>query len=137
MSAARPVKLVGPSSRELLAAADDLLSQPSDAWAGRWPRAVALLTRQAVERAMEELFALKAPELLRASYRAQLLCLPVWLPAEQAGRVAYTWGALTNATHHHAYELPPTASELAAWFEVADDLSRTVAARQAQTPPGA
>lgn len=121
--------LVGPSSRELLSAADDLLSEPSPAWAGRWPRAVALLVRQALERSMEELFAVKAPPLMGASLRAQLLCLREWVSPELAGRVAWAWTALSVACHHHAYDLPPTAPELAAWLEVTDELSRTVAQR--------
>lgn len=121
--------LVGMTSRQLLEAADTLLSEPSAAWEGRWPRAVALLTRQALERAMEELFAVKSPPLMRASFRAQLLALRIWLPTELAGRVAYAWAALTRATHHHAYELPPTAAELGAWLETTDELSRTVAKR--------
>lgn len=123
------VPLVGPSSRELLAAADALLSEASPAWQGRWPRAVALLTRQALERAMEELFHAKAPPLMSASYRAQLLCLGVWVSDELADRAAYAWWALTRACHHHAYDLAPTSGELATWFEVADELSRTVAMR--------
>jgi hypothetical protein len=41
---------------------------------------------------------------------------------ELAGRVAYTWSALSYACHHHSSELPPTAAELGAWMEVAGDL---------------
>jgi len=123
--------LAGMTSRQLLEAADTLLSEPSAAWEGRWPRAVALLIRQALERAMEELFADTSPPLMRAAFRAQLLALRIWLPSELAGRVAYAWVALTRATHHHAYELPPTAIELAGWLETTDELSRRVANRGA------
>ena len=70
------VTLVGPDARTLLSSADDVLSTPSEAWAGRWPRAVALLTRQALERSLEELWAANSPPMLRASLRA-----PTALPA--------------------------------------------------------
>lgn len=80
---------------------------------------------------MEELFAVRSPALMRATYRAQLLCLGVWISPDLVGRVAYAWGALTRVTHHHAYELAPTATELAGWLETADELSRTVANRVA------
>src|SRR5947208_2890763 len=66
------VQLYGPDARTLLSSADELLSTASDAWAGRWPRAVALLTRQALERSMDELWAVKAPTMIRASARAKI-----------------------------------------------------------------
>ena len=128
--------LVGLSSRALLTAADELLTQPHHAWEGRWPRAVALLTRQALERSMEELYHAKRPELMSASARAQLLCLPVWLSPDLAGRAAWTYSALGRACHHHAYDVAPTAMELANWLETADELSRTVAGRVATTRHG-
>ena len=130
--------LVGLSSRALLTAADGLLSEPDPAWEGRWPRAVALLTRQALERSMEELYHAKRPELMSASARAQLLCLPVWLSPDLAGRAAWTYSALSQACHHHAYDVAPTAIELATWLETTDELSRTVAERLAiarSSPP--
>ena len=45
--------------------------------------------------------------------RAQLAALPVYLrDPDLAGRVSYSWWALTRASHYHHYELPPTAAEL-------------------------
>jgi len=124
------VTLAGPSSRQLLAAADDVLSEPAAVWEGRWPRAVALLTRQALERAMDELWSVKAPAAMGASHRAQLLCLGVYVAPELARRVGWTWSALSEACHH-SYDLPPTTDELLRWFETVDELSLTVAARVA------
>jgi hypothetical protein len=43
---------------------------------------------------------------------------------EAARDASYAWSALSRACHHHAYELPPTASELRALI----DLTRRVAA---------
>jgi hypothetical protein len=122
------VKVVGPSSRQLLSAADDLLSEPSAAWSGRWPRAVALLTRQALERSMEELWAARAPAAMGASARAQLLCLRVFVDQDLARRAAWTWSALSRACHH-SYDLPPTAGELADWLATVDELTRAVGGR--------
>ena len=126
------VQLYGPDARTLLSSADDLLSTASDAWAGRWPRAVALLTRQALERSMDELWAVKAPTMIRASARARILCLRQWVQPNLAGRTAYTWSALSRACHQHAYELAPTTSELSGWLDTVDELERTVRARITQ-----
>src|SRR6476646_10362156 len=128
------VELFGLDARTLLASADDVLSTPADAWAGRWPRAVALLTRQALERSLEELWAAKSAPMLRASARAQLLCLRQWVLPDLAGRAYYTWSALSEACHQHAYDLPPTSSELAAWIETVDELERTLRDRIAPKP---
>ncbi len=97
---------------------------------GAWPRAAALLARQAIETAMDELWAVRAPEVATLSARAQLTCLPEYLrdPA-LAGEVAFTWAVLSEACHAHAYEMGPTAAELEARFAVVDRLvERLVAA---------
>jgi hypothetical protein len=54
-----------------------------------------------------------------------LLCLPAYLNDKQdlARRVAYAWSGLSRASHHHAYELPPTSSELAAWIDTVEELT--------------
>ena len=97
---------------------------------GAWPRAAALLARQALEAAMDQLWAARAPEVATLSARAQLTCLPEYLrdPA-LAGEVAFTWSVLSDACHAHAYEMGPTAEELEARFAVVDRLvDRLVAA---------
>ena len=90
---------------------------------GAWPRAAALLARQALEAAMDELWAARAPEVATLSARAQLTCLPEYLrdPA-LAGEVAFTWSVLSDACHAHAYEMGPTAEELEARFAVVERL---------------
>lgn len=118
--------LLGPSPTELLEAADELLSAPRPESAGWWPKAVALLTRQALERSMESLWLVKAPALAGASARAQLLCLRSFIDRRLALRADATWVALSRACHDHPYELPPTASELANWFETTEQLVREV-----------
>lgn len=99
----------------MLVAARGLL-KPDKFTAGLWPRGVALLTRQALESALDELWRRRAPRIAAASARAQLLCLSEYLrQGGVAERVRYAWSGLSRACHHHAYELPPTAPELQAW----------------------
>lgn len=118
--------LLPPTPTELLRAADELLSAPRPASLGWWPKAVALLTRQALEKAMESLWQAKAPGVAGASFRAQLLCLRSFVDRSLALRADATWAALSRACHDHPYELPPTASELAGWFETTEELVRAV-----------
>ena len=102
--------------------------------AGIWPRATALLARQALETALDDLWKLRAPGLEQCSCRAQLLCLPYYLGGDDklAERVSSTWGGLSHAIHHHPYELPPTSSELLQWLTTVEQLVKTVKSARAQ-----
>lgn len=82
--------------------------------AGLWPRAAALLARQALETALDEFWRTKGLALDGCGTRPQLLCLREYVGAEMAGRVHEAWARLTHACHHHPYELAPTAADLAA-----------------------
>ncbi len=110
---------------ELVALARTVLDGGVDMRAGRWSRAVALLTRQALEAALDEVWAARQPAIAACSARAQLLCLPTYLEqdAELAERVAWTWWAITRACHFHPYELAPTAGELDAWLMTVAELA--------------
>jgi hypothetical protein len=102
-----------------------MVGQPRPATSGLWPRAAAMLGRQALEETLDELWSQQAPGLERASTTSQLLCLPALLPDRQlAGRAAHAWAALTHACHHHPYELPPTADELDRWLQVVDAMTQ-------------
>jgi hypothetical protein len=118
--------VIGLAPMELLRNADVLLTDPPAALAGRWPTSVAVLLRQALERALAQLWQAKAPELDNAPYRSQLLCLDHYVHADVARRASQTWYELSAACHHHAYELPPTAAELGRWFEATEELVREV-----------
>lgn len=115
--------------RRLLDTARDLLSRADAKTAGMWPRATALLTRQALEDSLDALWRRRAPAIEQCSGRAQLLCLAAYLTSdpELARRVGYAWSGLSRACHQHAYELPPTAEELSAWLEIVDQLTTRVA----------
>ena len=95
-----------------------LLERPDAATAGLWPRATALLARQAIEETLAKLWAVRAAGVEKCSTRAQLLCLPFYLGDEElVERVSFAWAALSRGCHQHPYELPPTATELTALLE--------------------
>ncbi len=103
-------------------------SQHSDL-VGTWPRAAAILGRQALEEALQHLWDKMIPEISNASSRAQMLCLSVYVDGSIARRYTYTWHALSAACHHHAYDLPPVASELEGWLDEVEALITELADR--------
>jgi hypothetical protein len=60
--------------------------------------------------------------------RPQLLLLPAYAGRDIVERAREAWMGLARATHHHAYELAPTAAELRSWHgavsQLADDLGK-------------
>ena len=72
-------------------------------------RMAALLGRQALEGVIG---ALCGPELARATMRTRLVYVRVLVDAEIADRAGVAWYGLSNACHHHAYELSPTPGEV-------------------------
>lgn len=120
---------IGPEPRDLLVAADELLATPIASMAGRWPRAVALLTRQAIEGTLFDLWRAVSPGVEAAPMRAQLLVLRQSIAPAVAAEAEYAWAALSRACHHHPYELVPTATELGRWVEAAEGLDTEVRRR--------
>lgn len=114
-------------ARQLLADVDALLQHPSAGTAGLWPRAAALLTRQALEVSVATFWAKAAPGVEETSRRAQFLCLGRYLgDAALAQRAHQAWAALSAGCHYHVYDLAPTREELQAWREtVAEVVERT------------
>ncbi len=105
----------------VLTAARNLMERTDAATAGLWPRATALLARQALEAALDDLWRVRAPGMESCSTRAQLLCLPYYLGEEvPAERVSYAWAGLSRACHQHPYELPPTSGELLGWLHTVE-----------------
>jgi hypothetical protein len=97
-----------------LAAADKLLTQLVPGTRGTWPRACAWLIRLALEAELAAFWAAsRRPEIgVCRSRRAQLLLLPRYSTRELGRRASHAWGALSQACHHHSYELALTAAEL-------------------------
>jgi hypothetical protein len=93
------------------------LERASPDTAGLWPRAAALLGRQALEQAIDEYWSSRKIPLDSCPTRQQLICLRAYLSDEDlAGRVHQAWSSLSSACHHHPYDLAPTAVELGGWL---------------------
>jgi hypothetical protein len=113
--------------KQLLQHAYGLLEDPPAVFASRWPRAVALLARQALEASLEELWAKRDVKIGWATERTQLLFLPeVMGDRRLAVDAAVAWSGLSRACHQHPYDLSPTSGELAGWLETVDELGRAV-----------
>lgn len=112
---------------ELLTAAREVLRAPS-ATVGGWPRMVALLTRQALEKALSEFWETRpvTAGLSGCSRKTQFTCLPFYFDARMAWEAAYVWAALSDACHYHAYELAPTAGELTGWLNAVARLAESM-----------
>jgi hypothetical protein len=109
------------SPQALLRAARDVLGQPKTLSAGVWPRAAAHLCRQALESGLAAFWSKRMPGVESLPLRAQLLCLPSCFDDPQLSHtISYTWSALSNACHHHVYELAPTAAEIAGWIDTVE-----------------
>lgn len=106
----------------LLLEARRLLAYGDNTTAGLWPRAAALLARQALEQAVDDFWRRRAPGVENCSGRAQFLCLRSYVDKRVAEEADHTWGALSRACHQHAYELAPTASELDRWMHNVDSI---------------
>jgi len=109
------------SAQTLLRAARDILARPDRVSAGVWPRAATHLCRQALELGLAAFWSKRVPGVETLPLRAQLLCLPCCFDDPQLSRtISYTWAALSNACHHHVYELAPTAAEIAGWIDTVE-----------------
>ncbi len=119
------IEIAGYTPEDLLDTARELLSRSDANAKGIWPRAAAHLCRQSLEATLQEFWKARLPGLENMSMRAQLTCLSTYLDDDAlAGRVAYTWSALSRACHHHTYELAPTGVELDGWMDTVRDLFR-------------
>lgn len=112
--------MTAPTPQRCLAAADELLGGTggpggSAVTAGWWPKACACLIRLALEGAIDGYWRQIKPGVAACRQgRAKQLMLRGRLGpgAEVARRVTLAWVLLSAATHHHCYELSPTAAEL-------------------------
>jgi hypothetical protein len=113
---------------DLLTAARDVLADKSPSSPGGWSRIVALLTRQALEKALSEFWEAQSATagLSACTRKSQLACLPFYLDARAAREAAYLWSALSDACHYHAYELTPTAGELTGWISAVTSLTHSM-----------
>jgi hypothetical protein len=116
----------GSTPAALLEAARDMCQRSDAATAGMWPRAAALLARQAIEGAVDLYWATgPAPVLADCSMRTQLICLTEIAGPDLAGIVSSSWASLSSACHVHPYELAPTGSELLGWIDAVEKFCST------------
>ncbi|MGB3772129.1 MAG: hypothetical protein WBF79_05930 [Rhodococcus sp. (in: high G+C Gram-positive bacteria)] len=80
--------------------------------AGHSARLAAFLARQALEQLVTERCATLNADAPSASMRSKLVILRSLDTTERADAATLAWNRLSNACHHHAYELAPTVSEV-------------------------
>ena len=126
---ARAVAAEGPVTGvdDLLRGAEALLGRSGGRAGSAWPHAVTLLTRQAIERSLSDLWRRCSPGLESCSMHAQILCLSVvGLEPSLAGDVRDTWARLSAACHYHPYDIGPSGHELRGWIVCAQRLNEFV-----------
>jgi hypothetical protein len=110
---------------DTLAIAKRLLERRNARTTGVWPRAVALLARQALEQSLDDFWRERGIAIARLGTRPQLICLSAYVAdAALAASVSHAWSSLTRACHHHAYEGASSADELRGWLEAVSDFVR-------------
>ncbi len=111
---------------ETVELAERLAREPDPSLSGLWPRCVAVLTRQAIEAAATRCV-LSAYGVEPRTLRMRLFLLRKALQEEDlARRAAWTWAALSDACHHHGYELAPSPHDLSTWLATARALALRV-----------
>lgn len=97
---------------DLLDATDRLLDASSLPLGAR-TRAAALLARRALEEAVDDALRRTGADPTEASLAGRMLALGAMISDEGLARRGFaTWHALSEACHHHGYELPPSTAEL-------------------------
>ena len=100
-----------------------VLDHPELGVVGAWPRAAALLARQALEGGLDRFWQRHFPPMSHATRATQLACLDQYLKDQDLVRgIRTAWAALSRSCHHHAYELAPTAPELDHWLTTVEGL---------------
>ncbi len=90
-----------------------LLNRSDAATLGLWPRAAAVLGRQALE---DKILELIGSEFAGCSMRAQLLLLEEKVGRNKARELGYVYDALSEACHYHPYRSAPVLAELREWI---------------------
>lgn len=99
------------TSDSLLEQASAVLEGASDAHRNR---AACWITRAALENAVDDLLDAKQRSAPDASMRSKLTLLQVAFDQDNdvPARAEYAWSRLSQACHHHAFELSPNATEV-------------------------
>jgi len=116
----------------VLAQARSLLQHPKVGMESTWPRAAALLGRQALEEGIDAVLIAEVPpidDLEGERMRPRLVCLGELVDHEEAHEAAWLWSRFSFACHHHPYELAPIAAELTEWIDRTDAFLQRAHAR--------
>ncbi len=85
-------------------------------------RAACWLVRTELEATVQRLVESQGLIVARATMRSRMSCLEVLRP-DLAADAQYAWTMLSQATHHHAYNLSPTLAEVRHLAQIVTDLS--------------
>ncbi|MBA2348939.1 MAG: hypothetical protein H0V81_11655 [Solirubrobacterales bacterium] len=97
----------------LLAAAQALLDEPTEATETVWPIGAAALIRQAVEATVDDYWQARLPDMRWTTQRRKWLALPAYLGRRpELAAAEWTWSALSEACHHRDYDVGLTVEEL-------------------------
>lgn len=111
----------------LLVTSDRLLREALPGTRGVWPRVVAFAVRAALELALDDFWGRVEPDVAASPMRSKLLLLEAYADQTVARSTSELWHELSRATHHHAYDLAPTAPELRTWYDEVVELRRRLA----------
>ena len=94
-------------------------------------RAAGWLARAELEDVLVGLILAKGADPGRSSVRTRLCCIEVLYrdSPDVAGKAQFAWDSLSQAAHHHSYDLGPTHAEVAAAVELVADLRARAALR--------
>jgi hypothetical protein len=90
----------------------ELLLDGDHGTTGGSARLAAFLARQALEELVIQRCVVLGVDIDRPSMRSRLVILRSLDTPERADAAAMAWNRLSNACHHHAYELTPTVAEV-------------------------
>lgn len=85
--------------------------------------AAALLIRQALEVAVDQVWADCVPDMAQTTDRAQQITLAFYVGGELGDQVTWAWSRLSHLCHHTAYEMPPSVAEVRELIEVVERLA--------------
>jgi len=106
------------TSPTLLSRAQDVLDGTVHVPEGMAVRAAAFLARKAFEDKITESCRLRGAAIDRASIRSKVIVTRVLCGDDAGDRADLVWAGLSQACHHHAYELAPAADEVSRWLDL-------------------
>lgn len=112
-------------SADLLAQAQQLLDGELEV-RSHSVRAACWLARNALEDEVRALLNAKSLDVGEASMRSMVSCLESAYRDDDPDlvfRVEYAWAGLSRASHHHAFELDPSAAEVRHLIEVVESVA--------------